>query len=54
MTFRPTVLTAIPEVELRWLGHFLMRGLFDGEHCLQIAPAAPGRVRLRQSEKFAG
>jgi hypothetical protein len=54
MTFRPTILVAVPQVELRWLGHFLFRGLFDGEHCLQIAPSTPGRVRFIQTEKFNG
>jgi hypothetical protein len=32
MSFRPTVLVADPERELRWLGRFLLPGLFDGEH----------------------
>jgi hypothetical protein len=31
MTFRPTVLVATPNVELRWHGQFLFRGVFDGE-----------------------
>jgi hypothetical protein len=54
MTFRPTVLVATPNVELRWLGHFLFRGVFDGEHYFQMAPSAPGRVRFVQGEKFSG
>jgi hypothetical protein len=32
MTFRPTVLRAEPNRELRWLGRLWMPGLFDGEH----------------------
>lgn len=32
MTFRPTVLKSIPNQELRWLGRFIMPGIFDGEH----------------------
>ena len=32
MTFRPEVLRCEPGRELRWLGHFLVPGLFDGEH----------------------
>jgi REP element-mobilizing transposase RayT len=32
MSFRPTVLVADPERELRWLGRFWLPGLFDGEH----------------------
>jgi hypothetical protein len=54
MTFRPTVLVATPNAELRWLGKFLFRGVFDGEHYLQIAPSTPGRVRFVQGEKFGG
>lgn len=54
MTFRPTLLRATPNVELRWLGHLLFRGLFDGEHYFQIAAATAGRVRFTQGEKFSG
>jgi hypothetical protein len=35
MRFRPTVLKAEPPRELRWLGHFVFRGIFDGEHIFQ-------------------
>jgi hypothetical protein len=54
MTFRPTILVATPNVELRWLGHFLFRGVFDGEHYFLIAPSTSGRVRFVQGEKFSG
>ena len=54
MTFHPTVLVVTPHVELRWLGHFLFRGIFDGEHYFQIAQSTPGRVRFVQGEKFSG
>ncbi len=54
MTFRPTVLTVIRAQELRWLGRFLVRGLFDGEHRFAIQPIANGTVRFRQSELFSG
>jgi hypothetical protein len=43
MTFKPTVLKAEPNRELRWLGHLLIRGQFDGStscpssHWLRIA-----------------
>ena len=53
MTFRPTVLTAIRDQELRWLGRFLVLGLFDGEHRFAIQPIANGKVRFRQSELFS-
>jgi hypothetical protein len=54
MRFRPTVLVAVPNAELRWLGHFLFPGVFDGEHYFQVAPRTPGRVRFVQGEKFSG
>jgi hypothetical protein len=54
MTFRPTVLVALPNQEFRWRGHFLLPGIFDGEHYFQIEPIAPDRVRVIQGEKFSG
>jgi hypothetical protein len=54
MTFRPTVLAAEPERELRWLGRLLVPGLFDGEHSFRIEPLADGRTRFVQSERFSG
>jgi hypothetical protein len=32
MTFKPTVLRAEPNRELRWKGNLVLPGLFDGEH----------------------
>ena len=54
MTFRPTVLKAEPNRELRWLGHLLISGLFDGEHSFTIEPLGDGRVRFTQREVFTG
>ncbi len=54
MTFKPTVLKAEPNRELRWLGHLLIPGLFDGEHILSIEPLAANRVRFVQREVFTG
>jgi hypothetical protein len=54
MTFRPTVLTAEPGRELKWLGHLLVPGIFDGEHRWLIEEAGSGRVRFTQSERFGG
>jgi hypothetical protein len=54
MTFRPKVLKAEPNRELRWLGHFLIPGLFDGEHIFTIEPLDAGRVRFVQRELFTG
>jgi hypothetical protein len=54
MTFKPKVLAAVPGRELRWLGHLLVRGVFDGEHSFVIEPLGEGRSRLTQAERFSG
>jgi hypothetical protein len=54
MTFRPIVLVANPERELRWLGRVLFPGIFDGEHRFEIEPLSDQRVRFVHSEKFSG
>jgi hypothetical protein len=54
ITMHPTVLVAKPGRELRWLGHLLIRGIFDGEHRWLIEEAGRGRVRFTQSERFGG
>jgi hypothetical protein len=54
MTFKPTVLAAEAGRELRWLGRFLVAGLFDGEHSFTLEPLAGGRTRLTQAERFSG
>ena len=52
-TFRPTVLTVEPGRELRWLGRFLVPGLFDGEHSFRLE-AIRGGTRVTQAERFSG
>ena len=54
MEFKPVVLKVEPHRELRWLGHLIIPGLFDGEHIFQIEPLGSGRVRFRQREIFSG
>ncbi|MCJ2543251.1 SRPBCC domain-containing protein [Thermostichus vulcanus] len=54
MAFKPKVLTALPEREFRWLGHFILPGLFDGEHCFQLEALGEHQVRLTHSERFSG
>ncbi len=54
MTFRPTVLKAEPNHELRWLGQLLVPGLFDGEHSFTIELLGANRVRFVQREVFNG
>jgi hypothetical protein len=53
MTFRPVVLTVERDREIRWLGSFGMRGLFDGEHSF-LLESGEGRTHLIQSERFSG
>jgi hypothetical protein len=53
MRFRPTVLSAEPGRELRWLGRLVAPGVFDGEHSFSIEPTADGS-RLIQEERFTG
>lgn len=53
MTFRPTVLKAEPERELRWLGRLFVPRLFDGEHYF-VLHARDGGTRLVHGERFHG
>ena len=54
MTFRPTVMKVEPSRELRWLGHLLVPGLFDGEHIFEIEALDRDRVLFIQREIFKG
>jgi hypothetical protein len=55
MTFKPTVLRADANSELRWLGRLFLPGVFDGEHFFKIQPLDGGRrSRLTQGERFKG
>ncbi len=54
MTVRPRVLTAESGRELRWRGHLLIPGLFDGEHIFINEPLEAGGVRFIQREIFTG
>ena len=54
MTFRPVVLRADSERELRWLGRLLLPKVFDGEHSFIIESVGEGAVLFKQSELFGG
>jgi hypothetical protein len=54
MTFRPKVLLADPNHELRWLGRLYLPWLFDGEHAFIINTLKDNSVRFIQCEKFTG
>lgn len=53
MTFRPTVLKAEPERELRWLGRLFVPRIFDGEHYF-VLDEREGGTRLVHGERFHG
>lgn len=53
MRFRPTVTHAEYGRELRWTGHLLTPGLYDGEHRFVVEPDGEG-TRFVQSERFGG
>lgn len=54
MNFRPTVLVVQPERELRWRGHLLLPGIFDGEHYFMLASLGESQTRFKQGEDFSG
>ena len=54
MNFKPKILEVEPNRRLRWIGRFLIRGLFDGEHVLQVEPLNSGHTRFTQCERFSG
>ena len=54
MTFRPKVLIYETNKELRWLGHLLFAGLFDGEHKFELFDNGNGTTTFMQSEEFKG
>ncbi len=54
MTFKPKVLVFNMNKELRWIGHLLFLGLFDGEHIFQLIDNGNGTTTFIQREKFSG
>jgi hypothetical protein len=54
MTFKPKVLAFETNKRLRWLGHLLFPGLFDGEHTFELSDNGNGTTTFKQSEKFKG
>ncbi len=53
-TFRPRVIEAEPNRRLRWLGHLLVPGLFDGEHIFEIEELDRDCVLFVHGEVFRG
>jgi hypothetical protein len=44
---RPSVLEVVPGRTLRWLGHLLLPGIFDGEHHFEIEPLGGNPLHAR-------
>ena len=53
MVFKPTVLVVRPRQDLCWRGSVLIRGVFDGTHCIHLT-AVTGGTHLEQTEFFSG
>jgi len=54
MKIRPRLITVVAPVEIRWIGHLMVPGLFDGDHRFVLTPLEPARTRLVQEETFRG
>lgn len=54
MTFHPKVLEVVPRQKVRWLGAFLFKGLFDGEHIWELEELGEGKTKMVQAENFTG
>jgi len=54
ITMHPTLLEVVPASSLRWLGHLLVPGVFDGAHHFLLEPLEDNRTRFIQQERFTG
>jgi hypothetical protein len=52
--FKPTVLEVEPGRSVRWLGRFILPGIFDGEHTLAVEAVGESTARFAQRERFSG
>ncbi len=54
ITIRPVLLRVEVEHEFRWVGHWLVPKIFDGEHLFAIEPLGGSKVKFVQKELFSG
>lgn len=54
MKFNPVVLAYEPEKEIRWLGKFYFKGIFDGEHQFKLVDNKNGTTTFIHAESFSG
>jgi hypothetical protein len=53
-TFRPRLLVVDPSLGIVWLGVLGFRGLFDGEHHIELESVPDGKTRVHHFERFSG
>lgn len=54
MTFTPTVTDVAEGRRLEWLGHFIIPGVFDGQHSFTLEALDAITTRFIQAEEFTG
>ena len=54
MSFKPKLLVVDKDRELRWRGHLIVNGLFDGEHYWVLSRNASGGTDIVHGENFKG
>lgn len=54
MTFKPVVKAFDKNRRFRWLGHFLVPGIFDGEHYFELEDNGDGTTTFHHGEQFKG
>jgi hypothetical protein len=54
MVFKPKVLEFEHNKKFRWLGNFIIPGLFDGKHYFEVVDNQDGTTTFIQSEQFRG
>jgi hypothetical protein len=54
MSFKPRLLVIDKDRELRWMGHLIVNGLFDGEHYWVLSRNANCATHIVHGENFNG
>jgi hypothetical protein len=54
MTIKPRIERLEENTELRWVGHLMVPGIFDGEHYFRIEANSDGSTRFVHGERFTG
>ena len=54
MTIKPSVTAVEPAHTFEWLGHFGVRGVFDGRHSFELHTTPSGGTRVMHTEQFDG